>query len=154
MSLLQTMLGSIHMVILGSSECMCTPTDLIVDFPTIAYQNAGPNINICHEGTGTLGCGDEVAGYTYSWKEPNSATGALSSLTDPNPTINTGILQNIAPLNDPNPSNKNYNFTLTTQRGSGCSTSDKVRVRVYPFLNGEETLYECQGDGTSNQYDT
>ena len=137
---------SMHMVILGSTECMCTPTDLVVDFPTIPYQNAGLDVSICQEGTTTLGCGDDVTGYTYTWTEP--VAGALSDINAPNPDIIAEVLTNDANANNSNPGNVTYTFTLTTNRG-GCTTSDDVVITVYPRLNGTETLYECQGNGAA-----
>ncbi|MGB0930166.1 MAG: hypothetical protein ACPGVB_05290, partial [Chitinophagales bacterium] len=137
---------SMHMVFLGGTECMCTPTDLIVDFPAIPYENAGLDADICQEGTTTLGCGDNVTGYLYSWTEP--VAGALTSTVIANPDIVPEVLTNLATPNDPNAANVDYTFTLETNRG-GCTTTDDVVVTVFPRLNGAETIYECQEEGVA-----
>ena len=107
---------------------------IIVNSNPIA--NAGPDLNICSFGTGTIGSA-ALIGCTYSWI-PN--TGFISGSNISNPTLS---LSNLGP-----------NLTITSsytvtvlEAATGCESSDSVNVMVdaVSSVNAGSIQYVCSG---------
>ncbi|GAB4477534.1 MAG: hypothetical protein OHK0057_27350 [Thermoflexibacter sp.] len=97
----------------------CTATDQVqVEVKTALSADAGPDKEICPDGTTSLGATTAASGgggtYFYSW---TPATGLDdSSIANPSVTLSSGTQV----------------YTLTVTDNLGCSSSDQVTVTVNP----------------------
>ena len=124
-------------ITLSVTDNGCASTDTqSINIGNYVTANAGPDIQLCPGLTDTLGATPNP-NYTYLW----SPAWGLSSTTIANPTIsfasNTG-------------SSAIDTFYILTASLGTCSSSDTVRVTIYPSINNNFTIARtgiCVNDG-------